>query len=185
MKPFFEKAGPKEQIQLFISAKNLKKMDMMSDSDPLCQVYHRESIKKPYTFLGKTEKLTNVKDPVFSTSFTIDYFFEKSQWLKFEFFDIDDGDEEDDFIGSLEVKVSQLMMSENLKFKGILKRKDHPNDDRGILIVQLESMRNSNMTIHFQLAADLKTQETCCAIDDPYFQISRMRPLIKDVVVCH
>lgn len=80
-------------------------MDHFSKSDPMVQVFIKDSLKKPYTFFGKTEKVMNDCNPVFSTNFTIDYFFEKSQWLKFEVFDIDEGDE-DDFIGSLEVKIS-------------------------------------------------------------------------------
>ena len=58
-------------------------MDIISKSDPYVVVSLRDSKSKHYTVIGKTELIMNNLNPDFTKFFTIDYFFEKEQILKF------------------------------------------------------------------------------------------------------
>ena len=69
--------GPHNKIQIFISCRNLKNLDILSKSDPECHAYIRDSKSKNYTLIGKTECISNNLNPDFTKHFTIDYYFEK------------------------------------------------------------------------------------------------------------
>jgi Ca2+-dependent lipid-binding protein len=59
---------------------------------------------------GKTETIMNNLNPDFTKIFTIDYFFEKEQYIKIEVYDYD-SPLKSDFIGQCEFTVSKLMTS--------------------------------------------------------------------------
>ena len=69
-------------MNLFISCRKLPDMDAFSKSDPQCIVYERHHGR--WTKVGKTEKISNNLNPDFRTSFTLAYYFEKKQDLKFK-----------------------------------------------------------------------------------------------------
>jgi len=54
------------QVNLFISARDLKRLDLMSKSDPQCQVYEQRNGK--WVKIGKTEKLNNNHNPNWETA---------------------------------------------------------------------------------------------------------------------
>ena len=62
------------QVNLFISGKKLKNMDIVGKSDPSCFLF--ESKNNDWVKLGRTEQINGSLNPVFTTSFTVDYFFE-------------------------------------------------------------------------------------------------------------
>ena len=109
------------QVNLIISARNLKRLDIMSRSDPQCNVYewrHDGKWKK----IGKTEKLNNNQNPDWETAIQVPYFFEKVQKLRFKIEDDDDND--DDIIGEIYTTMGNLMgaraqtYTEDLQFNG-------------------------------------------------------------------
>ena len=63
------------QVNLFVSGRNLKRLDLMSKSDPQCHVY--EYRQNNWVKIGKTEAIQNNSDPDWVTSFQVAYFFEK------------------------------------------------------------------------------------------------------------
>ena len=82
-------------------------MDILSKSDPECHVFIRDSKNKNYSLIGKTECINNNLNPEFTKHFTIDYFFEKEQFLKFELYDVDINGKE--HIGTCEFTIGRLM----------------------------------------------------------------------------
>ena len=64
------------QVQLFISGRKLKNLDILSKSDPKCSVY--EMVNNKWMIKGQTEMQNNQLNPDFNTSITVDYFFEKT-----------------------------------------------------------------------------------------------------------
>ena len=66
-----------------------------------------EFINQKWVKKGKTEKKSNTLNPDFQTCITIDYFFEKSQKLKFVMEDGDGGSSEE--IGVVETTLSAIM----------------------------------------------------------------------------
>ncbi len=63
------------QITLYISARNLKNLDVFTKSDPRCEV--QEFVNNKWVVIGKTETINNNLNPDFKTSITMSYYFEK------------------------------------------------------------------------------------------------------------
>jgi len=62
---------------LSISCRNLKNLDALSKSDPLCEVYIKDRSTTNWSLIGKTEKINNNLNPDFSTIIYCDYYFER------------------------------------------------------------------------------------------------------------
>ena len=80
------------KVEIFVSCRNLKDLDTGSLSDPFCilEEYVEPRINRTYgggtmqqgnqakwVEIGRSEIVVNSLNPDFSTSFTIDYYFEK------------------------------------------------------------------------------------------------------------
>ena len=76
------------QITLYISARNLKNLDVFTKSDPKCEV--QEFVSNKWVVIGKTETINNNLNPDFKTSIPMSYYFEKIQKLRFRVIDSDD-----------------------------------------------------------------------------------------------
>lgn len=100
-------SGQSEMIEIYVSCRNLKDLDVFSKSDP----YLRVSFSRDYTAqmkpIGKTETIKNNLNPNFLKSFQLEYVFESRQDILFEVFDDDNGN--DDFIGSAKTTIGALM----------------------------------------------------------------------------
>ena len=94
------------KVNLFISARALPDMDTFSKSDPVCVIFEKKN--GGWIKIGKTEQIKNNLNPDWRTSFTLDYFFEKKQELRFKVVD-DDGSDGSDSLGSLEATMGQVM----------------------------------------------------------------------------
>jgi len=69
------------KVQLYISGRQLKNLDTFSKSDPRCTVY--ELVKEKWVKRGKTEMINNTLNPDFESHIEMDYYFERSQDIKF------------------------------------------------------------------------------------------------------
>lgn len=106
-------------VKLYISGRNLKNMDVFSKSDPLCVVFEKAQDDDQWFEIGRTEFIKDTLDPNFEKPIDIDYFFEKTQELKFEFIDDDGGDSDDpyyDIIGSANIHLSSIMSQKGQTF---------------------------------------------------------------------
>lgn len=106
--------GPSNKIQLSISCRNLVDLDTFSKSDPEVHVFIKDAKSKNYTLIGKTEMILNNLNPDFTKTFTIDYYFEKEQWMKFEVYDVDNTSLE--HIGNSEATIAKIMTSTKQTF---------------------------------------------------------------------
>lgn len=84
-------------------------LDILTASDPEVLVYLRGSKAQSYSLIGKTETVDNNLNPDFTKHFTIDYYFEKEQYLKFTVNDVDTHSV--DHIGDCEFTLGKLMSS--------------------------------------------------------------------------
>ena len=141
-------------VKLYISGRNLKNMDMFSKSDPLCVVFEKAQDRNEWFEIGRTEFIKDTLDPNFEKAIDVDYFFEKTQELKFEFIDDDGGDSDDpyyDIIGSTNMTLSAIMAAKGQTLSKPLlvpgKRKQ-----RGMIIVRAESIQESNHQVSFQIS---------------------------------
>ena len=83
--------NPPSKIMLYISCSNLPNKDTFSFTDPFCKMYIREDKipLPPWNLVGKTETMHDSLNPEFATPFTVKYYFEKNQLIKFEIYDHD------------------------------------------------------------------------------------------------
>ena len=96
------------KVDLFISGRQLKDLDVFSKSDPQCRVF--ELINGQYIPKGRTEQINNNLNPNFSTRIVMDYYFEKSQKLKFVMIDGDCASHDEyDLIGEFETTMGNIM----------------------------------------------------------------------------
>ena len=79
-------------------------MDSPDKADTQCKVYEKRN--NEWQQIGQTEVAINNLNPDFR-SFTVDYYFEKVQRLKFSVVDVEDSDY--DLIGEVEVTLGSLM----------------------------------------------------------------------------
>jgi len=77
----------REKVELYLSCKKLKNLDGFSKSDPQVKLYHK--VNDQWQLLNQTEVVKDNLNPLFKTTFLLDFIFETQQPLKFEVLDID------------------------------------------------------------------------------------------------
>uniref|UniRef100_A0A8C5CF13 Copine-3 n=1 Tax=Gadus morhua TaxID=8049 RepID=A0A8C5CF13_GADMO len=153
-----------------VSCNNLLDMDVFSKSDPLC-VIHMTSSESQWYEVGRTERINNTLDPKFSKTFEIDYFFEVVQKIRFSVYDIDNATydlEDDDFLGSLECTVGQIVSSRKLT-RPLLRRDRKPAGKGTITIVAEE--KTDNRVVNFEMAARKLDKKDFFGLSDPFLEI--------------
>ena len=98
------------KVEMFISGRKLKDLDVFSKSDPICILSEFNERSGQWVRLGQTEQIKDDLNPDFKTRFTVHYFFEKKQRLKFQMIDWDGAGEYDN-IGFLETTLGAIMGS--------------------------------------------------------------------------
>lgn len=96
-----------EQVQMFMKASGLKKMDMFSNTDAYAKLFHVDPVTNEHLLVGTTEVLMNTQDPEWMTSFTFEYRFEEKQEMIVRVYDKDDS--RDQLIGELPLTMVGLM----------------------------------------------------------------------------
>ena len=97
-----------EQVELYMRCKNLADLDVFSKSDPLCVVSEFNQNSMKWVKLGQTEQILDDLNPIFRTRFTLNYFMEQNQRLKFELIDAD-GAGDYDYIGEVTTTLNAIM----------------------------------------------------------------------------
>ena len=89
----------------------MPKKDILSKSDPFVKVFIKTQLNEQYRFLGQTEVINNNHDPDFVTTIPVDYYFERSQFLRFEVEDYD-GPNKSDHLGVAETDIASIIISD-------------------------------------------------------------------------
>ena len=80
----------KQLVQLFIKCRNLKDVDLRGVTDPQVMVYRKYKLgDESWEKVGQTEMIKETLNPDFVESITMEFFFEKHIYLKFEVIDGD------------------------------------------------------------------------------------------------
>ena len=104
---------PPNKVTLYISCQKLIDLDTINGvTDPLCKLFIRGSEESEWIFDEMTETKNNDLNPQFNKALTINYYFEKNQYLKFEIYNANMGDEHQ-FLGKVETTVAKIMSSKN------------------------------------------------------------------------
>ena len=107
-----------QKVELFISCRDLVKMDKNSDSDPFVIVYLKSSRNNEFKEIGMTEVIYDNHYPDFSTQFLLDYYFEEEQTLRFDVYDEDKKGSKNvndhDFLGSCTMYLGEIIHEEGI-----------------------------------------------------------------------
>ena len=76
-------------VEISVSCLGLKKMDLLSKSDPVVTLFARDIGTGKLTKLGQTEVIQNCSDPQFQKTFVLPYYFHVEQPIKFLVEDFD------------------------------------------------------------------------------------------------
>ncbi|EDV19303.1 uncharacterized protein TRIADDRAFT_33800 [Trichoplax adhaerens] len=102
---------PASQVSLHISCRKLVNKDLLSKSDPMVVVYQQDE-NGYYKEFGRTECIKDNLNPKFIKSFTMTYFFEELQMIRFHVYDIDGNSsnlDKHDFLGRMECSLAEIM----------------------------------------------------------------------------
>ncbi|KAK3101053.1 hypothetical protein FSP39_000607, partial [Pinctada imbricata] len=94
------------------SFRNLQDRDTLSKSDPICVVLTRDIRSGNYHEFGRTEMIKDTLNPDFVKKFNMKYFFEESQKLRFEIYDVDSPSqklESHDFLGRIDCTLGEIV----------------------------------------------------------------------------
>ena len=133
-------------VELRMACRNLKDTDIISKSDPFVKVELVNSDYKTIKKLGKTEQLENELNPQFATPVPVQYLFQKSQLIKFQVKDDDDGPgNADDDLGKVFIPLGEIVqagdqgVTRRLKGKGEITVKGTVTNEPGSTTVQIRA----------------------------------------------
>jgi len=167
-------------IDIFLSAENLPKMDMTSNSDPFAVAYLSNHRIEKGSEIFRTEVVKDSQHPRWTTNLRIPYKFEEMQYLTIQVFDEDKAGSPDlhhhDFVGETQITVGELMgvdggtPCEAQRFLG--KR----GERRGTLHFHAEEVAVSDLSLIVQFRAKkLANKDGLFGRSDPYIVCNRMR----------
>ncbi|KAG9306681.1 hypothetical protein G9A89_004228 [Geosiphon pyriformis] len=168
------------QVELKLSCINLPDLDHLSKTDPQVFLFIKDpQTQQYYQSTHKTEVIMNELDPKFITSFTLDYYFEELQCLRFVVVDVDKHDDPNwqvqELVGYFETDLGTIVSSRGSKVTGKLQRPNHPNEDRGYIVISAEEVSKTKKIVSLQFQAHnvLKKSRIFRSNPEIYFVISR------------
>ncbi|XP_071448291.1 copine-8-like [Hetaerina americana] len=146
-------ALPTSEVEVSISCRSLRGMDVFSKSDPMVVVYRQLFGDKKWAEIGRTETIENTHDPDFAKKFLIPYHFEEMQPLLFRVFDVDSSSvklEDHDFIGMASCSLAQIISSGKVKLN--LTKKEGGGKAHGQMILSAEELSQvkDHVVLQFQ-----------------------------------
>eukprot|EP00301_Raphidiophrys_heterophryoidea_P006344 c12566_g1_i3.p1 GENE.c12566_g1_i3~~c12566_g1_i3.p1 ORF type:complete len:419 (+),score=106.01 c12566_g1_i3:44-1258(+) len=169
---------PCSRVALSFSCRDLSNLDIMSKSDPMIALFSkRDHLPNAQWFeVGRTEMIKDNQSPDFTTLIEIDYFFEEVQSLRIMCVDIDDFKSQDlnrqDFIGSIETRLSNILTSSGQQLTLPLKKGNSPH---GIVIVRAEEVIASKQSVVFHFAGEKLDKKDFFGKSDPFLKFFRAR----------
>jgi len=146
MQSLIPSSDDREQVEFYVSCRNLKNMDIMSKSDPQVRLYFKNTSNNTWSFFGETEIAKNDLNPNFQVTFQVAFIFETNQHIKFEVVD-SDGSGSSELIGSVETTVGAVMGARKQTWTEDLKLKDKKT---GQIIVKGEKVDFQCLSVSWQ-----------------------------------
>jgi Ca2+-dependent lipid-binding protein len=106
--------GKVSQVRITVKCRNLPKMDLLSDSDPICCLFTKNNDTGEFDLSGKTELIMNNHNPDFLETFTVNHYAKKVQQMDFRVYDADDAKGVDfkdkDLLGHSLITMDELLV---------------------------------------------------------------------------
>jgi len=170
---------PVTTVELSVSCKNLRDMDVMSKSDPVCVLFVKNNNR--WMEFARTEKITDSLSPSWLKKFVIDYKFEERQMLKFSVYDLDSSSAQlshHDFLGEVETSLAEIVSSQS---KGFSRKFNTPYTGSIQIISEEVSSNKEEVTMTFN-AINLDKKDFF-GKSDPYLEISKSTECNQYVVI--
>ncbi|XP_078789799.1 copine-4 isoform X4 [Oryzias latipes] len=160
------------KVELRITCKGISDRDALSKPDP-CIVLNMQSHGQ-WMEVDRTEVIRSCVNPTYSKVFTLDFYFEEVQRLRFELFDINSGHnglKEADFLGSVECTLGQIISQRKLS-KALLR----PGGTVGKAIVTItaEELTGNDDYIELSFSARKLDDKDFFSKSDPFLEIYRV-----------
>ena len=160
-------------IEIHVSCKDLIKLDIGSESDPMCVLFTKENGN--FIESQRTETIFNDPNPNFVKSFKVYYMFESNQPLRFDVYDVDSEKaslKNHDFIGYAETDVQYLVSNLDQELTFELKN-DKKNNKRGQIILISHQTKESNTHLQGTIEVEKLKKMKTFSKNNPFYEISK------------
>ena len=166
-----ERTRKSTKVELFISCRKLKSSGLKT----FVEVYEKAS-GQDWTKLGTTEVISNSKDPSFATNFTLNYYFEENQSLRFLIHDFKESETnaEWNLVGTNECCIGQIIGS---KGQALIQRIVSVSEEKdcGFIILRLRFEYKDNSLTAFQISGeDIEDVSGFFSRFEPFFCLSKL-----------
>ncbi|XP_078463049.1 copine-4-like [Lampetra planeri] len=182
------------KVELRVSLRGLHDRDALSRTNP-CVALLMQSCAQ-WMEVERTEVMKSTLSPVFSKVFTVDYYFEEVQKLRFEVYDVNGGSRlgsrEEDFLGATECTLGQIVSQRRIT-KGLTQKHGKPAGKSAITIIKIYSFLEYIMggcQIQFTVAIDFTASngdpQNSCSLHyiHPYQPNEYLKALVAVGEIC-
>ncbi|XP_055075182.1 copine-4 [Misgurnus anguillicaudatus] len=160
------------KVELRVACKGISDRDALSKPDP-CVVLKMQSHGQWFE-VDRTEVIRSSIVPVFSKVFTVDYYFEEVQRLRFELHDISsnhNGLKDADFLGAMECTLGQIVSQRKLS-KALLKQGNTAG--KSSITVTAEELSGNDDYVELAFSARKLDDKDFFSKSDPFLEIFRV-----------
>ncbi|CAL1529087.1 unnamed protein product [Lymnaea stagnalis] len=163
--------APATLVEVSVSCRKLVDSDVFSKSDPMVVLFVQDFSSRGWKEFGRTEIIWNNLNPDFVKKFVMQYYFEQSQKLKFEVYDVDSSSSDlskHDFLGRTECTLGEVVSSNKLT-----KQLIGPKKDSGQIIIGAEEMNSCKEHATMQFSAQKLDKKDFFGKSDPFLTFYR------------
>lgn len=164
--------APATLVELTVGCRKLIDADVFSKSDPMVVMFTKDQNSQQWREFGRTEVIWNNLNPDFVKKFIIQYYFEQSQKLKFEVYDIDCESADlskHDFLGRMECTLGEIVASGTR----YTQRLTGPKINRGSIIIGAEELSSCKEQVIMQFCAHKLDKKDFFGKSDPFLTFYR------------
>uniref|UniRef100_A0A8D2DGE1 Copine-7 n=1 Tax=Sciurus vulgaris TaxID=55149 RepID=A0A8D2DGE1_SCIVU len=161
------------KVELRLSCRHLLDRDPLTKSDP--SVVLLQQAQSQWVQMGRTEVVRSSLHPVFSTVFTVDYYFEEVQRLRFEVYDSHGPSglgSQDDFLGGMECTLGQIVAQKKMTRPLLLKF--GRNAGKSSITVVAEDISGNNGYVELSFQARKLDDKDLFSKSDPFLELYRV-----------
>ncbi|XP_008838742.1 copine-7 isoform X3 [Nannospalax galili] len=162
------------KVELRLSCRHLLDRDPLTKSDP--SVVLLQQAQGQWLQVDRTEVVKSSLHPVFSKVFTIDYYFEEVQKLRFEVFDTHGPSglscQDDDFLGGMECTLGQIVAQKKMT-RPLLLRFGR-NAGKSTITVIAEDISGNNGYVELSFQARKLDDKDLFSKSDPFLELYRV-----------
>ncbi|XP_019498134.1 PREDICTED: copine-7 isoform X5 [Hipposideros armiger] len=162
------------KVELRLSCRHLLDRDPLTKSDPSVLLLLR--LQGQWVQVGRTEVVPSCLHPTFSKVFTLDYYFEEVQKLRFEVYDSHGPSshscQDDDFLGGMECTLGQIVAQK--KMTQALLLKFGRNAGKSTITVIAEDISANNGYVELSFRARKLDDKDLFSKSDPFLEMYRV-----------